>query len=377
MVSGFEFLSLGELRQKKSYKWRQFSGDTIPLTVAEMDFRVSPAITRSLEEMIIRSDMGYLGESPELEIAFSKFAETLWGWQFSSDLVRVGNDVGSCVQEILNVITRPNEEVLISSPVTNFAKWVLEAGRSVRDCALIEDDMNYSLDFVGIENAFASGIRVYLLCNPHSPVGVNFSLADLQAIAKLAKKYGVIVLSDEIHSALMFDSKDFTPFLNSCREAKEVGICISSASKAFNISGLKCAIYLSQSEKITKELDLIPESARHRASLFGVVATAAAFESGLPWLKDAITVLESNAKNLISQLETKMPHTKYRKPDFGYLAWLSFGEENWREIFAKADVALLPGEIYGENIPNYARLNFGTDPLIMKMAFERINKIAK
>ena len=377
MSSGFEFLSLTELRKKKSYKWRQFGGDTIPLTVAEMDFRISPEITDALQDMIDRSDMGYLGANPELQKSFAKFAGALWGWKFDSELVRVGNDVGSCVQEILNVISKPGEAILINSPVTNFAKWILEAGRSVHDIPLIESEMNYRIDFAGMERAFASGIRIYLLCNPHSPVGVNFNKDDLRAIAQLAKKYGVTVLSDEIHSALSFDASNFTPFLDSCAEAKEIGVCLSSASKAFNISGLKCAIYLAASSDLNKKLDQIPESARHRASLFGVVATAAAFESGVPWLKDAIKTLENNTQVLAKHLEEKLPFTKYRKPDFGYLAWLNFGDENWREIFAKVDVALLPGEIYRENIPNFARLNFATDPAIMKLAFDRLTKLAK
>jgi cystathionine beta-lyase len=377
MTSGFEFLSLGELRQKKSYKWRQFGGDTIPLTVAEMDFRISPAITAALQDMIDRSDMGYLGANPELQKSFAKFAQSLWNWEFDSELVRVGNDVGSCVQEILNVITKPGDAVLINSPVTNFAKWIIEAGRSVHDVPLVQSGMNYTLDLAGIEEAFASGLRTFLLCNPHSPVGVNFAKEELKAVAKLAKKYGVTVLSDEIHSALTFDATKFTPFLNSCTEAMEVGICLSSASKAFNISGLKCAIYLAVSQNLNKKLDQIPESARHRASLFGVVATAAAFESGLPWLTDALVVLEANANDLGDQLAATLPTAEYRKPDFGYLAWLNFGSKNWRELFAKADVALLPGETYREDITNYARLNFATDPAIMKLVFDRLTKLAK
>jgi|FLOH01.1.fsa_nt_gi cysteine-S-conjugate beta-lyase len=373
MNSGFEFLSLGELREKKSYKWRQYGGNTIPLTVAEMDFRVAPAITSALQDMVNRSDMGYLGANPEIQEAFAKFANLLWGWQISSNLVRVGNDVGSCVQEILTVITQPMEAVLINSPVTNFAKWILESGRSIHDIPLIEKNMNYTLDLPAIEKAFEAGVRTYLLCNPHSPVGITYSKRDLSVIAKLAKKYGVTVLSDEIHGALMFDAQDFTPFLNSCPEAGDVGICISSASKTFNISGLKCAIYLSQSSEINEELDRIPESARHRASLFGVVATTAAFESGLPWLLDTIDVLEFNAQHLISQLAMNLPQTEYRKPDFGYLAWLNFGDFNWLEEFAKADVALLSGEIYDTNIPNFARLNFATDPAIMRLVFDRLS----
>jgi cystathionine beta-lyase len=267
--------------------------------------------------------------------------------------------------------------VLINSPVTNFAKWIIEAGRSVHDVPLVQSGMNYTLDLAGIEEAFASGLRTFLLCNPHSPVGVNFAKEELKAVAKLAKKYGVTVLSDEIHSALTFDATKFTPFLNSCTEAMEVGICLSSASKAFNISGLKCAIYLAVSQNLNKKLDQIPESARHRASLFGVVATAAAFESGLPWLTDALVVLEANANDLGDQLAATLPTAEYRKPDFGYLAWLNFGSKNWRELFAKADVALLPGETYREDITNYARLNFATDPAIMKLVFDRLTKLAK
>ena len=369
MNSGFEFLDKSELQNKTSYKWRQNSESTIPLTVAEMDYNVAPAIRAGLHSMVESSDMGYLGKFPELQSAFAGFARRHWNWEINNAKVRIANDLGAAVSEVLHIISKPGERVLINSPVTNFADWLKEVGRVPHVVPLINQGMQYSLDIVGIEHAFQDGVRIYLLCNPHSPVGANFPRQDLLRIAELADKYGAIVLSDEIHGPLVY--QEFTPFLTLGPAAKKVGIAFSSASKAFNIAGLKCALYLTENPTLDSQLDLIPESARHRASLFGAIATAIAFTDCDDWLADAKSAMQSNAHLLKDLLAQNFPLAHYRVPDFAYLAWIDF-TENWVARFKEADVALLAGPAYGKGLGTFARLNFATSPEILKEAFSRI-----
>lgn len=369
MSSGFEFLNQRGLLEKSSYKWRQLSEETIPLTVAEMDCNVAPAIRKALVVAVEKSDMGYLGKFPELQEAFAGFAARHWNWNISPEIVRVANDVGAAVSETLLVLSEPGEKILINSPVTNFDKWLREINRTPVDVPLLKDEMKYSLDFEGIENAFRNGVHFYLLCNPHSPIGVQFTSEDLTHIARLADKYGVIVLSDEIHGALSYGN--FTPFASTGEIARRVSITFTSASKAFNISGLKCAIYFSENPELDNHLNSIPESARHRASLFGAIATAAAFSECDEWLADAIATMKSNSQLLGNLLSQKFPDAKYQSPDFGYLAWIDFGKA-WTEAFHSGGVALLPGNEFGRGLDHFARLNFATSPEILNVAFSRL-----
>ena len=366
MSSGFEILSPQALQDKRSYKWRQHSGSMIPLTVAEMDYNVAPAIREALSEAVNSSDMGYLGKFPEVQEAFAGFAQRHWNWSFAPSLVRIANDVGAAVSETLLVLSQPQERILINSPITNFEMWLQEINRTPYDVPLINEGMNYRLDLSGIERAFQDGIRFYLLCNPHSPVGAQFPAEDLKQVALLAEKYGAIVLSDEIHGALSYGG--FTPFLTTGAAARKVGITFTSASKAFNISGLKCALYLTESPELNAQLDRIPESARHRASLFGAIATAAAFESSDAWLHDAVVEMKSSAALLKDLLSERFPEAKYRTPDFGYLAWIDFTQP-WALRFESAGVALLPGNEYGTGLEYFARLNFATSHELLKRAF--------
>jgi len=217
----------------RSEKWRSFPEDVLPLPVAEMDFPVAEPIRQILREMVDTSDLGYLGPIPELGRAFSGFAERRWGWKADAAQVRIAADVGVGVVEVLRVITQPGDKILINSPVyPNFWTWCAETKLEQVDIPFSQsptevDGSHWVLDWDGIERAYASGIKAHLLCNPHNPLGRVFTRAELTRFADLAKKYGVYILSDEIHAPLTFSEQAFTPFLAISDSAREVGITIT------------------------------------------------------------------------------------------------------------------------------------------------------
>ena len=290
--SGFELraLDLSELKTHRSEKWRSFPADVLPLPVAEMDFPVAEPIRRILREMVDTSDLGYLGPIPELGRAFSGFAERRWGWKADAAQVRIAADVGVGVVEVLRVITQPGDKILINSPVyPNFWTWCAETKLEQVDVPFSQapeevDGSHWHLDWDGIEKAYASGIKAHLISNPHNPLGKVFTRQELTRFADLAKKYGVYVLSDEIHAPLTFSEQVFTPFLAISDAAREVGITITSSSKGWNIAGLKCAIIVTENEKLHEKLNAIAPATHYRASLLGGFASVAAFEEGEPWL---------------------------------------------------------------------------------------------
>jgi cystathionine beta-lyase len=369
---------LSDLRNRKSTKWRSFPKDVLPLPVAEMDFPIAEPIKKALQDMVDRSDTGYLGPFPEMLEAFKSISETLWSWTPDVSQMRTSTDVGVGVVEVLRTLISPGDAIVLNSPIyDNMWRWINEVKGKLVDVPLIHEGMNYQMDLAGVEAAYKAGAKVHLLCSPHNPVGIVFSKETLSNIADLAEKYGVIVISDEIHAPLTFDSKEFTPFLNVSTAAKHVGITVTSASKTFNLAGLKCALIITQDEKLKERINSMPVSVAFRASLFGAVAAAAAMSESQDWLNNLIYTLDQNRKLLRNLIDSKAPAIGYREPDFGYLAWLDLsqlglGDDPAKLILERSKLAVNAGSMYGPNSKNHIRFNFGTGSEIITEAFDRI-----
>jgi cystathionine beta-lyase len=378
MAEAVRALTLAELRKRKSVKWRHFPSDVLPLPVAEMDFPTAPKIKAALTDMVERSDTGYLGPFPELFDAFANFSAKRWGWQVDTKQMRIATDVGVGIVEIMRTLIKPGEKVMLNSPVyENIWRWVSEVHATTIDTPLSEDNLSYKLDLAAIEKEYQNGVKVHILCHPHNPVGVTFSKDQLSDLADLAKKYQVVILSDEIHAPLTYDAKTFTPFLNVSQNAKEVGIAITSASKSFNLAGLKCAFIITDSSKLQERINLMPPAVTWRASLFGAVASTAAYAESVDWLDGVLITLDQNRKLVEKLIATKAPAIKYRIPDFGYLAWLDLsalglGEDPSAAILEKGKLAVNGGVLYGPKHKSFVRLNFGTSPEIITEAFDRL-----
>ena len=381
MTKSVRALALDELRKRKSSKWRQYPSDVLPLPVAEMDFPIAPAVKASLQDMLDRSDTGYLGAFPELFEAFAKFSKSRWNWQPDTTQIRIATDVGVGIVEVMRTLIKAGDKVMLNSPVyENIWKWIPEVNATLVDVPLTENDLNYKLDLDAIEREYANGVKLHILCSPHNPVGIIYTRSELETIATLAKMYGVIILSDEIHGPLTFNKKDFYPFLSVSDDAKEVGIIITSASKSFNFAGLKCALIITESAMLKEKINAMPPALTWRASLFGAVASTAAYSQSDEWLDGVLITLNEN-RNLVKKLiDTKIPTIKYRIPDFGYLAWLDvsslgLGSDPAGQILERSKLALNAGILYGPKHSNFVRFNFGTSEEIINQAFDRLVKI--
>lgn len=376
--------SLAKLLTHHSEKWRGFDRDVLPLPVAEMDFPVADSIRTVLAEMVAQSDLGYLGSVPELAAGFAKFASERWSWSVDTSQVGIAADVGVGVVEVLRVFTKPGDTILINSPVyQNFYNWIDETHLTKVDVPFTrtgpqsESDNPWQLDLDEVEKAYAAGLKVHLMCSPHNPLGRVFSKDELTRIADMAKKYGVLVISDEIHAPLTFAEKSFIPFLTISENAREVGITITAASKGWNIAGLKCAIIVSHNDAIKTKLDEMPRAVHFRASILGAFASAAAFADGGVWLDSVIKQLDHNRFLIRDLLTAKLPSVKYHIPHNSYLAWLdleslNLGENPTQTLLEKGRVAFNPGHSYGAQCSQYVRLNFATSPEIITEAIDRI-----
>lgn len=371
-------MSLPDLRKRKSVKWRQFPSDVLPLPVAEMDFPIAEPIKAALRDMIDRSDTGYLGPFPEMFEAFASFSQSRWNWQVDVSQMRTDTDVGVGTVEVLRTLMNHGDRVMLNSPVyDNMWRWVAEVGATLVDVPLIEESSGLTLNLSAIESEYKAGIKVHILCHPHNPVGAIFTRESLTLLAELAQRYGVYIISDEIHGPLVYQPREFTPFLAVSDAAREVGITITSASKGFNLAGLKCAVIITNSAAIKEKINSMPISVAFRASLFGAAAATAAFKDGASWLEGILNSLNENRQLIRNIIDTQIPAIKYRVPDFGYLAWLdlsalNLGDDPSKVILERGKVALNGGHMYGPKHLQFVRFNFGTSPEIITEAFDRI-----
>lgn len=372
-------LPLAELRERSSEKWREYPADVLPLFVAETDFPLAPAIQSTLRHAIDTGDTGYVASRTPLAAAYSAFARRRFGWAPDPARMRSTADVSMGIVEILRRVTQPGERVVVTPPVyPPFFELVSEAGAEVQRVPLRDTGTTWELDLDGIRSAFEDGATAILLCNPHNPTGTVHDRDSLTALAELADEFGAAVVSDEIHGPLAQPGTGFTPFLDTGEAAERVGYAVVSASKAFNLAGLKCALMVTAADATTAVVRGLPVEVEWRTGQFGLLAAVAAFsEESDAWLDGLLRTLDENRVLLEDLLAARLPQARYRIPDAGYLAWIDLSGLGWgdnpaRRILKEAKVALHFGPAFGAEGAGHVRLNFGTSPEIITEAIERI-----
>lgn len=372
-------LPLAELRERTSEKWREYPADVLPLFVAETDFPLAPAISAALQRALDLGDTGYIASRTSLAESYAAFAQRRFGWDAAPARMRSTADVSMGIVEILRRVTQPGERVIVTPPVyPPFYDLVAEAGAEVERVPLRDTGTGWELDLDGIRSGFEDGARAILLCNPHNPTGTVHGRESLTALAVLAAEFDAAVVSDEIHAPLAQPGTGFTPFLAVSDDARRVGYAVVSASKAFNLAGLKCALMVTADDATSEIIRSLPIEVVWRTGQFGLLAAVAAFsEESDPWLDGLLRTLDENRVLLEDLLAQHLPGARYRIPDAGYLAWidlsaLGWGESPSRRILRDGKVALHSGLAFGAEGSGHVRLNFGTSPEILTEAIERI-----
>ena len=310
------------LKQRRSAKWRTYPADVLPLTVAEMDFALAAPVAAALREAVDRSDAGYAMAVPDLGRALAGFAARRWNWDLDPAPVTAVTDVGVGVVELLRVLTRPGDAVVISPPVyPPFFDWVAEAGARLVQVPLARGPGGWHLDLSALEAAFAARPAAYVLCNPHNPVGRVHTAGELAALVRLAETYQVAIISDEIHGPLVLPGAAFTPLLT-IPGAAEVAVSVLSASKAWNLAGLKCAAVVTAAPRMAAVVGRFPPDARWRVGHFGVIAAVAAFTAGEPWLDQLLATLDRR-RVLLGDLLPPAPSHAHLAPAGGHLSGLA------------------------------------------------------
>jgi cysteine-S-conjugate beta-lyase len=373
--------SLERLRRRTSSKWQAFGPDLLPMFVAEMDFPLAPVIKEALLEAVELGDTGYVDPRSggrAAARALADFAQDRWDWRPDPEGMQTTTDVSVVVVESLRRLIRPGEGVIITPPVyPPFFQLVPEAGGTTVEVPLVDDGDSWALDLAGIDAAFASGARGILLCNPHNPLGLVHPREQLEALSRIVEEHGGFVVSDEIHGPLTHADADFTPYLDVSDAAREHGIAAHSASKAFNLAGLKCGLFVTAGERMRALVRSLPEEVVYRTGLFGVIATRVGLNEGRDWLDGTIAAIEHNRRLLSELLAAKLPQARYREPHASYLAWLDLNAYGWGEDPARvlrrtAGVAMSNGPHFGAQGRGFARMNIACSPELLVEAVDRL-----
>lgn len=373
---------LDRLRTRTSSKWIRYDHDTLPLPVAEMDYPLAPAIKQALHDAVERNDTGYNAGSGQVAAAFAGFAERHWGWQVDPANVKVTADVAMGIVELLRMVTQPGDGVVICPPVYHpFFILPPEAGCTNVEVPLIGSTADgWAMDFAGIDAAFAAGARAIVLCSPHNPIGRVWTAEELSELVAIAAKHDAWIIADEIHGPLTFAEAEFVPILT-LPGAGDHALSITSASKSFNIAGLKCAHMVAGAARGKQILDALPLEVEWRAALFGAIGNVAAFTEGDEWLAGVLQQLDHNRRLIAELLAEHLPLAKYSIPEATYLAWVDLsaypelGDNPAALALSKAKVAFGIGPDFGAAGKGHIRINFACSPEVLTEAVTRLTAL--
>jgi cysteine-S-conjugate beta-lyase len=369
----FRTVDLEALRHRRSEKWRKFPADVLPSHIAEMDFNVAPAIEAALVEAVRAGDLGYVhAESSGLPEAFASFARRRWGWSPSVDAVVAVPDVMVGVAELLRVLTPEGAGVVINPPVyPPFFSVIAETGRRVVEVPLVDG----SLPLDGMRDALAAGARAILFCNPNNPTGHVRNEEEVRAVGAIAAEHDALFLSDEIHAPLTMPGVTHVPACSIVEDA----IVLTSATKAWNLPGLKCGLAVGRSERMRDALARLPVGIHDRVGHLGVIASVAAFSDGDEWLHELREYLAQTRRMLPDLLAAHAPGVRVTPADATFLAWLDFretrlGDDPAAAVLERGRLSLLPGTDFGSVGKGFARLNIGTSQALVEESVKRIGR---
>lgn len=376
----FDEVTEEQLRRRRSLKWRFHPPDVLPAWVAEMDYPLDKAIQRTLHQAVADGDCGY-ADPMGLGDAFTVWARQCWGWAVRARDVRLVPQVVGGIAEIIRVTTRPRDGVVVDTPsYPPFAQAARALGRTVLEVPLAVDELGWTLDLDAIEEAYASGGRVHLLCSPHNPTGAVHSRAALARLAELADHYDVLVLSDEIHAPLCLPGATHCPFPAASPVAARRGIVLTAASKGWNVPGLRTALLVATNDETRAIVERLPPETPFSVGHLGVLAAQAAFRDGADWLASVTAILDRNRRLLTQLLQDYLPAVRYLPPQASYLAWLDcrplcLGDDPAEAFLAKGRVALSSGPPFGAPGVGFARLNIGTTGPLLAEAVRRMASV--
>ncbi len=375
----FDFDRMIDRRSTESHKWHAFKEDVLPMFVADMDFASPPAVIEALVQRAKHGVFGYANEPQGLRQAIIERLERLYHWNVDPQWVVFLPGVVTGFNLACHAFAEPGDGVLVQTPVYQPFLYAPGNGGMIRQEMELtyNPDGKYSVDYDTFEAAITADTRLFILCNPHNPVGRVFKRDELEQMAQICLNHNVIICSDEIHCDLIYKGQSHLPLASLDPEISRKTITLMAPSKTFNIAGLDCSFAIIEDDLLRKTFQTAREGLVGGINVFGFNAALAAYTQGQSWLDELLIYLEDNRNLLADYLSTDLPGIKFWKPEGTYLAWLDCRAlnipGNQAEFFLKeGNVALNEGASYGKGGDGFIRLNFGCPRSMLLEALNRM-----
>ncbi len=374
---------LGTSSVKWDYLDRVFGNkDVLPLWVADMDFEVPQPVSDAVVKRAQHGIYGYTDRPDSFYASISKWMEKRHGWHIENEWITVCPGVVPALCFSVLSFTEPGDKVLLQSPVYHpFFSAIEENGRIIVNNRLRQEKVRYEMDFEDLETKLASGVKLMLLCNPHNPIGRVWSKEELKKVGELCARYDVIIISDEIHSDLVYRSCTHIPAASISEELALRTVTCIAPSKTFNIAGLSTSAVIIPDKALRHKFNsTLKRLGIEMSNLFGITALEAAYTDGEEWLDQVLEYLEGNLDYLADYFNTRIPKIKVSKPQGTYLAWLDcrqlgMNQKDLVDFFIhRARVGLNDGAAFGAGGEGFMRMNIACPRSLVEEALKRIEQ---
>ncbi len=375
----YDFDSVIDRRNSDSSKWNYYAQDVLPLWTADMDFRAPQPVVDALHMRVDHGIFGYSKESSELREVIASRLLRLYGWQVSPEAIVFQPGVVLGFNRACQVAASPGDGILVQPPVYppmlaapglhGMTRQESELVRAANGC--------YEVDLAAFERSITERTRLFILCNPHNPVGRAFRRHELESMAEICLRKNVLICSDEIHCDLMFKETQHVPIASLSQEVARHTITLMAPSKTFNIAGLHCSFAVIPDPKLRGkfrggESPYFPE-----VNALGFTAALTAYREGQEWLDQVIDYLGASRNSVVQFVSQELAGIVTASPEATYLAWLDCrqskaGENPYRFFLEKAKVALSDGAHFGKGGEGFVRLNFGCPRSTLLEALDRM-----
>jgi cystathionine beta-lyase len=383
----FDRIDTEALRRGRVAKWVDCPPGVLAAWVADMDFAVAEPIARAVAEIAARSDFGYpcIAARDDLQALFAERMQTRFDWTVDPDCIEVLNDVVQGLHLAIHMFSEAGDAVVTPLPIyPPFLSAVSHAKRVPVWQHFVRDAGAWRVDLDRLEDEIPASARILLLCNPHNPTGHVLDRSELERLAAIALHRNLLIISDEIHADLVYPGFRHTPVATLGPEVAERTITLTSASKAFNIAGLRCAVAVFGTRELRRRFNEFHPHARGGLSATGLAATHAAWASCDGWLTDVVRYLEGNRDLLTEHVASRWPKVDLVRPEATYLAWLDMRKlassnatvagTAQRYFLEQAGVQLSDGADFGETGRGFVRLNFATSRAVLESILERMDE---
>jgi|SRR6266850_113298 len=380
MTAAFDFDRVIDRRSTDSNKWRKFGPDVLPLWVADMDFPSPPAVVAALQARVAHGFFGYLMEHPELPAVVAERVAKRYGWRVSPEAVVLIPGVNVANNFACSALAAPGEGILLQTPAyPPILRAAGNLGRVRGEHVLARDaGGRYVVDLDAFAAAITPRTKIFMLCNPHNPVGRVYGRTELEGMAHACLSRDLWIVADEIHCDLLLDGRTHVPMASLSPEVEARTITFMSPSKTFNLPGLKCAVAIVPNPALRERLTTTMGDLMSKPNILGHTAAVAAYREGDEWLEALLRYLAANRDFVGDYVRTKLPGVTVAPAEATYLAWLDCrgariaGGDPHTFFLERARVALNDGRLFGSGGEGFVRLNFGCPRSLLIEGLERM-----